>query len=424
MAMTRKSKTVVWVVTVAGAVGAGLVLATSSFEAPGLGKAVVREAREALEMNVEPSRSTFGLLDGLVLEEVTVSSDLALGRYQARLDAIRLEEVPLSLLKGRIELTRVVLERPRVVIALGGPVAPAVPGSQSGSFPPTPRARAEASESPETGEAAAASASPGPIGFDVVPSEVFLQEGSVAIRDERRGRVLWSLDGLQLDLATLTYDRHAITPLHALSSNGNISVAALTIGDLRFANVEAALSTESGRFRLDDLRVHHAHAGDLEGELDVDFNSIPFRYRISLIGSSMDLGRIGHLPSEGLGKGLVRLEANGFGTESRHLRATGSLELEPGRLPAVGWLSEIDPSLPGTEYDRTAVSFEVRDSRLSFDGLRLGSSRSSLLIAGSIDFDDDIELTVTARLGGKEFPYRLRGTLDQPRLSALPKPQD
>lgn len=423
-----QKKTVAVVFAAAGAVGVGLLVATRSFDAPGIEKAVMREAREVLGVDVEPSRSRFGLFDGLVLEEVTISSDLAPLLYRARLDAIRLEAAPLSLLKGRLELTRLVLERPRVVIALGGPAAPAEPESQASSVSRESGEPSEAAGTLESGEAKGkaegeAEASSGPSGlidFDLVPSELRLEEGTIAVRDQKRGRELLSLDGLRLDLPALAYDRQAITPLHALTSKGSISIASLALGGLRLREVSSDLSTERGRFRFGGLRLRHANAGELEGELDLDFNSIPFRYRMSLAAPSVDLAQLAHMsPSGGLGKGRVRLEANGFGTAPRNLKATGSLELDKGRLPALAWLSRIDPSLPGAQYRATAVSFEVQEGRLWFNGLRLAGPRSSLTITGSIGFDDDIELTVAARLGGNESSYRLRGTLAEPELSRL-----
>jgi AsmA-like C-terminal region len=414
-------KTMVAVLAAAIGIGAGLLLlATRSFEAPELAVAVCKQAREAVGVELRVSRSRFRLLEGLALEGVTASSDLPV-HYQVRLDAIRFEHAPLSLLKGRLELTRLLLDHPRVVIELGRSV-PERKAQPSLRAPPSP-ASAEAAEAAEPSELVAPetrSAAPGLVRVDLLPSQLLLQDGSIAIRDETRGRDLLSLDGLTLDLPAFAYDGRALTPLHALTSNGTLAASALAVENLRLTNVVAGLSTEAGRFRFDGLRFH-TDEGDFEGEIDVDFNSIPFRYRMSLTGASVDLDRLAHMPSGALGRALVRFEGQGFGTGSRNLTAKGSLELPNGRLPELAWLSRIDPSLPGTAYDATVISFEVKGGRIELEGLKLASSRSELALAGTIGLEDDheIDLGIDARVDGRETSYRLRGPLDEPELSRL-----
>lgn len=406
-------------VAVTIAVGVGLLLGTCSFQALGLGEAVARRARQSVGVDLEVSRSRFRLLDGLVLEDVTASSDLAMGRYRARLDEIRLEHRPLSLLVGRLDLTRIVLERPRVVLELGGPAARLAEPEERPSSTAPPGESAEGAE-PVEPDRGTISEAPGLFRLALLPSRLLLEEGAIAIRDEKRGRELLSLDGLKLDFPAFVYDRLAVTPVHALTSKGDIAISAITVGNLRLTRMAGALKTESGRFRLGPLRFH-VDAGDFEGELDVDFNSLPFRYRTSLTGASVDLGRLADMPSggRGLGTGLVRFEGEGFGTESRNLKASGSLALEGGQLPALAWLSRIDPSLPGAGYEATAVTFEVRGGHLSFQGLRLAGSRSVLVLGGSIGFDDEVDLTVEFRTDGKAASYRLRGSFAQAVLSRL-----
>jgi hypothetical protein len=416
---------VVVVLTAAVAVLVGLFVARRSYDAPELQKAVLQKARETMGVSLDSSRSRFGLFDGLVLEGVTASSDLAGGRYQVRIDAVRLEHRPQSLLSGRLELTRLVLERPRVAVELGAPVPRAAPATVVPSSPsPSTRKAGEETESAGSGGSRTSRESSRVV---LIPKELVVEGGSIAIRDEKRDREILALDGLHLELPSLVYDRRAITPLHALASKGELAVSSLAVEGLRVTRLTASLSTAGGRFRFDAARFH-ADAGDFEGDLDVDFNSIPFRYRASLEGMSVDLGRLAGTPSGGSGTAgtggtsRVRLEAEGFGTESRNLRATGTLELRDGRLPALAWLSAIDPSLPGADYGSTTVSFEIRDRRLSFDGLRLGiaSSRSELVLSGSIGFDDDADVTIRHRVDEDETSYRLRGKLDEPELSRLP----
>jgi uncharacterized protein involved in outer membrane biogenesis len=416
------------------AVGFGLVrLAKRSLEAPELRDAVLREAREATGIELVSSRSRFDLFHGLALEDVTASSDLGLARYRARLDAVRLEHRPLSLLRGTLELNRLVLERPRVVLALGAPAAAAGPvANVSPRSPPEPGERREGSETkaktetetppPSDAGAETPSGSPALVRLALVPAELVVEDGSIAVRDETRGRDLLSVDGLHLDLPELAYDRRAVTPIHALTSRGELLVSNLVVAGLRLTGVTASLSTEGGRYRFDDLRFH-ADAGDLEGELEVDFNSIPFRYRTTLLGGALDLSGFAGAPA-GAMKGQVRLEAAGYGTDSRNLKATGALELDNGRLPELAWLSAIDPSLPGADYEKTAVSFALQAGRISFEGLRfrVASARSELTFEGSVGLGDaaDADLTVVRRVdGGEAISFRLRGALGEPELSRL-----
>jgi hypothetical protein len=66
-------------------------------------------------------------------------------------------------------------------------------------------------------------------------------------------------------------------------------------------DLAARIMTEGGRWRLEGLRLA-SDRGELSGELVLDFNSFPFRYRGSVLGPSFDV--------EGVGRGALRFDAD------------------------------------------------------------------------------------------------------------------
>jgi hypothetical protein len=193
-----------------------------------------------------------------------------------------------------------------------------------------------------------------------------------------------------MDLTTLAYDRRALTPVHALRSEGRFSIGEMALESSRLTDVAGSITTENGRFQLENLRLT-TDSGALSGALALDFNSFPFRYRATLLGPSFEV--------EGLGRGTLRFDGEGFGTRARNLKGTGTFALERGRLPDAPWLREIDPALAGAEHAPVDAAFEVRDERVYFDKLELEAAENIYAIEGSVGLDGsrDIRTAVNRR---------------------------
>ncbi|MGH9391291.1 MAG: hypothetical protein ACRD1Z_16915, partial [Vicinamibacteria bacterium] len=167
-----------------------------------------------------------------------------------------------------------------------------------------------------------------------------------------------SIEALGLTLSRLDYDPRALTPLHGLGSDGLLTMRRIRFESGELRDLAARIATEGGRFRLEGLKLE-TDRGELSGEVVLDFNSFPFRYRASVLRPSFDV--------EGVGRGTLRLEAEGFGTEARNLKGRGAFELGRGRFPDAPWIQEIDPALAGADHAPAEIRFEVRDERVYFE---------------------------------------------------------
>ncbi|HJS74911.1 MAG TPA: hypothetical protein VJ921_11540, partial [Vicinamibacteria bacterium] len=207
----------------------------------------------------------------------------------------------------------------------------------------------------------------------------------IELDDLRGGPV--SIDALRLSLSRLDYDPRAITALHGVDAEGilRMSRVAVAAGELR--DLAARLTAAGGRVRFDDLTFATAY-GTLSGELALDFNSLPFRYRVSLPGSSLQV--------EGVGRGTLSLEASGFGTKPGGLRGRGVFELARGRLPDAQWVRDLDPSLAGAEHGPVKVPFEINEERVRIERVEMEAAGRVIEIEGSLGLDGSRDLRVSS----------------------------
>jgi uncharacterized protein involved in outer membrane biogenesis len=329
--------------------------------APGLAQEIEDRARSATGIPLEVSRARLHLIRGLVLQEVSASASFIAGSFRVHVPRVVLDYRPLGLLRGRVEVTGVRLERPAVRIDL--------PRRAGERFRIRNAALLDTAETSEPWLEVEASL-----------EEVRIEGGDLIVGD----RV--SVEGLGMTLTTLAYDRGALTPLHALRSEGSVAIREIVLETSRLAEVSGRITTEGGRVRLEDLRLA-TDRGTLTGELALDFNSFPFRYKASLLGPSFEL--------EGVGTGTLRIEAEGFGTRARDLKGTGSFALERGRFSDAPWVMEIDPALAGEEHAPAEIAFDVRDERVHFERHELESGEKVVAIEGSVGLDGSRDLRAT-----------------------------
>lgn len=334
-------------------------------ETPGLAREIERRARSAAGVPLEVSRARLRLLRGLVLEEVTASASFAAGSFRVHVPRVVLEHRPLGLLRGRLEVTGVRLERLTVQVDL-------------------PQRAGTIASIRNAALLQVVDASEPWLEVDAALEAVQIESGNVLVGDRL------SIEGLGMTLTTLAYDRRALTPLHALRSEGSFAIGEMALESSKLTDLAGSITTENGRFQLENLRLT-TDRGALSGALALDFNSFPFRYRAALLGPSFEVERVG--------RGTLRFEAEGFGTRSRDLEGRGNFALERGRLPDAPWIREIDPALAGAEHDPVEIVFEVRDERVYFEKLELEAAAKSFTIEGSVGLDGsrDIRATVNRR---------------------------
>jgi uncharacterized protein involved in outer membrane biogenesis len=332
-------------------------------DAPGLGREVEERLRSSTGISLEISRSRFRLLRGLLLEDTVASASFIAGSYRVHLPRIGLEHRPLALLRGRLELTGIRLERPTIQLDLGR-------RSEARVFVRNAAAL-------ETAEA-----SHPWLDVSLALEEVRIEGGDLVVRD----RV--SVEELDLTLTRVEYDRRALTPLHGLTSEGVLAMGKIAFRGLALRDVGARTVTQGGRLELRGLRVASEN-GELSGDLALDFNSFPFRYRASLLGTAFDL--------EGVGRGTLRLEAEGFGTRARDLKGKGSFAIEGGRFEDAPWIREIEPALAGAEHAPMEIQFEIRDERVFLNGFEIAVAGRVLELEGSLGLDGSRDLRLHRR---------------------------
>ncbi len=203
----------------------------------------------------------------------------------------------------------------------------------------------------------------------------------IRLDETRIGAV--SIDSLDLRLSRFDYDAKAVAPLHGIGASGALGVTRILFKTWELRDLSASVEAEGGRFRFEPLRAATGR-GHVAGDLFLDFNSLPFRYRGALLGPSFAVG--------GLGPGTLRLKVEGFGTLVRNLKGSGTFELERGRLPDASWIREIDSSLAGAEHERVEIPFEVRDERVYIARVPIEAAGRVLAIEGSFGLDGSRDL--------------------------------
>ena len=206
----------------------------------------------------------------------------------------------------------------------------------------------------------------------------------VKLDEARVGR--FSIEALRLTLARLDYDSRAVTALHGIGTEGRIEMRRAAFASWEVSDLSARIAATGGRVRFEQMKLRTGR-GDLSGELALDFNSLPFRYRASLLGSSFEM--------EGVGRGAITLETAGFGSKARDVTGSGVFTLAPGRFSDASWVGEIDPSLAGAEHGPVEIPFEIRDERVYIEGVEIDAAGRRMEIEGSFGLDGSRDLRVS-----------------------------
>lgn len=390
-------------------VGGGF-LATRGYDASGLAEVALDHAREATGVRLEAHGARFSLLRGLELEDVHADAPFPGGRYEVALREILLEHRLSALLRGRVDVEGVVLAQPRVVLTLGAkPRLPSAPSPErAGDVEPSPQPAPELApvEEPSSSKR---------LRFSL--SEIRVEDGSFAIRDRSESPERLGIEGLDLELDAARFDRGALTLLHGIAGKGRLAMDALRFARTEVTGLEARVEAEAGRYALSELALETAGARFESSRVELDFNTIPFRYRLGLEGR-------GELPGVLGGGGSLRLDATGFGTSARALSGEGALRLAAAALPDAPWVRSLEASsgfdLVGRSYAASRLSFRVESSRIVFEPFRLEAASYLIEAEGAVELDGAIDFRLAvAEDASAERRFRLSGTFAAPTVEAL-----
>jgi len=215
-----------------------------------------------------------------------------------------------------------------------------------------------------------------------------------------------ALEGLGLQLRKIAYAGKGSSPFHALSGQGELATRTIDIESFRVNDLRGNFKLETGQFQIPEVNFT-TKEGSFRGNLGLDFNRSPFGYTLAVKGEPLDLNAvIGVQKGGGFGPGHLDLTGEGFGTDSSHLKAKGSLRLDEGTLPQnpviVGVMKALGKGAEPTPYKATKASFRLEKNRLSLDPFNLETPSLGVEVKGWADLAGplDLDLAVRAKRAG------------------------
>jgi hypothetical protein len=394
-------------------------LATLSFDASGMGRAVL--ARAAAATGATLTARTFRLrpVTGLAIEGLEGSAVFTGGRATIEVERVVLDHRLWRLLLGEVAVDRLVVRRPRIRLV------------ETRAQGPAPR---------RPGAAGAAS-----LGRLVLRlARIDVEDGRIELQALGAPRPV-VMTGLEVALRDIAFDARKGASLAGLSGRGQVNVREVAFARTTARDVRGALEAGEGRLAASAVSFQTPY-GPFEGTLDARLDRLPFAYTLSLRGDPLDMssvlavsGRSGRGP----GAGTLRLEGRGAGVEAAGLTGKGVLRLAGGELPATPLLAAVERALGrtqlvGARYEPTEAPFRVEGGRVYLDRLRLSAGPMGLDIGGwaSLEGPLDLGVDVTTKREGLTvdgiaagaldlltddqgrvvIPLRVTGTQEQPRV--------
>lgn len=388
---------------------AAVAVLRADLESPLLGTELLRRANAASGMNLTANGFRLNLSRGAELRGLEARARVPGLRYDLKLETLRFRHRPLELLRGRLHIEGAVLESPRVTLRVGSDPDPRAPGAA-----PAPRSGlAEPVTPPDTPEVEEGSEAPTTAPFFEIAldvSELDIRNGAFLVQQTEDDVVRLLLDGVDLSLGALDFDRNAVTFLHGVTADGRIAIRELRFATTLVQDIAASIGLERGRLELDELTLENEERR-WAGRLSLDANSIPFRYEIALRGGPFDA-----LP---FARSMeVRFEGRGFGVDSKNLTGAGTASLTGGTLPESAWARALEEAsgrsaLAGASYSSTDLAFRLESDVLRFEPFTLAVAGAAVNVTGTISLEGELDLDVM--LDG--LRYRVEGGVDAPRVA-------
>lgn len=415
-----------------------VVVVFVDFDSPRLGKALLDEVSARTGLHVEADGFRLNLVRGLRLDGVRFATDGPSGHLTMQAAGFLAEHRLSPLLRGRVEIERVVVYEPRIELVTPPEEAPAaakaVPAPPQSSIPAVAAVAAVAKD----GEAGAAD---GPV---LAIDRIWLRNGTLATRVEGAPAPDVEIRGLEVELRDLAL-ADAPTPLQGLRAGGDLHTGEILLGGLRATEGSGKLRLADGHFRLEEFGLKLPQGRFLLGEFDADLNQDPFAHHFALSVDPLDVNSVlAAGPGGGFGAGILSFKASGTGTETRDLVGEGTLALAAGRLPGSPLFTAIEAvlgraALQGSAYQAVAVPFQIREDRLHVAPFELRTSLLALGFSGWADLAGPMDLRISVRAprdavaaarvppeildlvddgGWVTVPLRVVGTLEKPQVTA------
>lgn len=410
---------------------AGAAVLWMEHDSPELGRAALDRlgATSGLDLAAEGFR--LSLLRGLEIRGLNIDGELAAGHLSGTVGRIVLEHRPWSLLEGRLDVTELRIEEPRLTLGprVDGPREIPPPGTRPAAPPPT---------APPAGSGSGRFT----LAWAVEAVDVDGGRLELAHADGAATR----LEGLQLALRDLAWEPGAAGP----TGRGSFELDELLLGTSAVRRAAGDLELGGGHLRSQEIGFELGSGPGRVQDLDVDLSTDPFTYQLQLLADPLDTNRLllEEPPEEGrFGPAHFELALAGRGAEPAAARGDGGLSVDTGTLPWTpifdaidGWLG--GEGLVGSVYDPFTARFDVGTGRvvLAPFEIRAGKVLALSLEGGSYGLADgalDLEISLRAPRqlfrGLDEIPDRVldllrdeegrvvisaavRGTVEAPRV--------
>ncbi len=362
-------------------------LVARDWDSPELGQALLDRVGEATGVHMKAEAFRLSLLKGLVLEKVDGSSVGDGTKLDFTLDRLVFEHRLLPLLQGTVAIDRIVFEKPQFDLTQSaGSGSKAASGSKEEPAPGKTKGEGE----PGAGEAG------GGLALDV--RQISVRDGSVVVKNEKAEEKTRVQD-LDLEMSNVKFDPNRKS-LAALSAEGELSIHEMEFDELK-------VSDTSGRFELKDARFvipalsFSLPNGKFVADTAIDFNPVPFTYKLSAKGEPIDVnGMVGAKSADGFGPATVQLDAHGAGPETKNLTAKGGMELAEGSFPYASMFKQIDDALGkkavvGSKYKATKMTFQVANNQVRLSPFRFESDDARLDVSGTMSLAGPIDFVAS-----------------------------
>ena len=408
-----------------------LVALVLRFDAELLGASLIEQINQKSTFQVEAERFSLHPLRGLELHNAAASGRVESGDLRIEVALVEMQHQLLPLLWGRLVVSEVLLHRPN--IELTSRPAAEKRGRQADQIDKEERARRK-QERRERRERRRAKKE------DVLaesPTDrqsrqlhlsiesLKIDEGSLAVRTPGSDPAELRIEELNLALSGVTVDPAAGFSTESVSGAGRFSTGVIDYGDFQAIQSGGDLRLEAGIATLREFNVRSENADLIIQALTVFLLQEPPGFTLTAAGG-LDLnGILGVEGGEGFGPVAIDLAAEGVGPESEELTGKGVLSLQPGAIPGIGSIVQIEellgqPLLTGKSYQATDVQYRLVANSIVLEPFEIVGEGGNVGGSGTIEVNGSVDLEVFVRFPRQSLDA---GDLEDEKLQALSEEQ-
>jgi hypothetical protein len=365
-------------VVVAGLLGAALLLLERYLQSAGFKELMLAGARSALGSEVHISGLEISLFRGASLRGVSIRNPTGFDGELLRADAFVLRYRLLPLLRRRVEITRLSLEKPVLTLARNERgewnYEKLAPQPGAGPAPPQP------------GRAAGPTGL-GVGGLRVAVSRVAMDDGEIVVLGET-GRPLARLQRLNVVSAVRLEER-------LLAGSGTARLETLAVADSLFVReLSGPVTISAEEVKVAPLAGRCA-GGSVSGSAALKLAGglryvLEFELRDAELLKVLEEAGVARRPASGKLRAVAKLEGTG-GLPT--VSGTGRVEIVEGRLgeiPAVAMVATLlqMPQLRGLRFEECVLQFSIGNNVMETPVVRLRAPGVEVAGSGRVSLED------------------------------------